>query len=392
MVFWVMLIWIMAIAFFFQHSMSACKLTSDGVYEYHANIGFTALIFSLPLFFIALRSGFVDTSSYMGEFNRVPVDMSEFSDYIHRNDRSYFFHALQMLFKIYVSDNAQSWIAVLAVFQAVLVLATFRRYSCDLGMTVFLFMASGLVCSWMCNGIRQFISVAVIFACTQWLLDKKWWFYLPVVLLMMGLLPITSKLGLPDPPWFLCGIHQAALIMFLACFFIQGKAFNARVYVLAAVFVVLVLTGGLDALLETSVEDTAYAKEMEYVQEDTGTSIMRVLVEAIPCILSFIAKREIEKNDVPPIIQLSINASIVTTVLYVASAFTSGIFVGRLPVYTEMYNFVLLPWLIKHPYKKHQRELTAGLMLGYLAYFYYQVNIAWDTSLYQSDILGINVN
>ena len=278
MVFWIMLIWIMAVAYFFQPTMCTRTVAGDGQYEYKASLGFSILIFSLPVFFIALRSGFVDTGSYIGEFNKAPIYMDEFSDFIHRNDRSYFYHALEMLFKVYISDNAQNWIAVIAILQAVLVMRTLRKYSCDMGMSVFLFMASGLVCGWMCNGIRQFITVAIIFACTQWLLDKKWWFYLPVVLFMMGLLPITSKFGFPEPPWFLCGIHQAALIMFLACFFIQGKAFNVRVYVLAAVFVVLVLSGGLDSLLETSVEDTAYAKEMEYVQADTGTSIMRVIV------------------------------------------------------------------------------------------------------------------
>ena len=392
MVFWIMLIWIMAVAYFFQPTMCTRTLAGDGEYEYRAGVGFMVVIFALPLFFIAIRSGFVDTASYIGEFEKVPTDMSEFSEFIHRNDRSYFFHALQMLFKVYISDYAQNWIVAIAVFEAVFVLYGFRKYSCDPGMTVFLFMASGLVANWMCNGIRQFITVAVIFACTQWLLDKKWWFYLPVVLFMMGLLPITSKLGLPEPPWFLCGIHQAALIMFLACFFIQGKAFNIRVYLLAGAFVVLVLSGGLNALLETSVEDTAYAKEMEYVQADTGTNIMRVAVEAVPCILAFAAKRRIEEEGAPPIIHLSINASNVTTVLYIASAFTSGIFVGRLPIYTEMYSLILLPWLIRHPYKQYKQELTIGVVVAYLAYFFYQVNVVWKTQLYQSELLGINVS
>ena len=392
MVFWIMLIWIMGVAYFFQPTMCVKTLAGDGEYEYRASFWFSFLIFSLPVFFIAMRSGFIDTGSYIKEFESIPADTSMFSVQLSRNDRSYLFHALQILFKAYVSDNAQNWIAAVAILQAVLVMRTLRKYSCDMGMSVFLFMASGLVASWMCNGIRQFITVAVIFACTQWLLDKKWWFYLPVVLLMMGLLPITSKLGLPQPPWYLCGIHQATLIMLFACFFIQGKAFNIRVYILAAAFVVLVLTGGLDSLLETSVEDTAYAREIEYVQADTGTNLLRVAMESFPCLLAFIAKRRIEEEGAPQIIQLCINASIVTTVLYVASAFTSGIFVGRLPIYTEMYSLILLPWLIRHPLKQYKQELTIGLVVGYLAFFFYQVSITWKTTLYQSEVLGINVS
>jgi transmembrane protein EpsG len=108
--------------------------------------------------------------------------------------------------------------------------------------------------------------------------------------------------------------------------------------------------------------------------------------------MAFVARKEIKKEEnLPPIIALSVNASVVTTVLYIASAFTSGIYVGRLPIFTEMYNFILLPWLIKHPYKKYRQHFTIAMILGYIAYFYYQVNIVWADSLYQSEILGINV-
>ena len=392
MIFWIMLIWIFAVTCLFQPRLSKRILADDGVYDYKATIGFSFLVFIVPLVFIALRSGFIDTGSYIGTFNNAPTDMSQFNEFINRTDKSYFFYALLMLFKVYISDNAQWWIAAIAVLQCVLVMRTFRKYSCDMGLTVFLFMASGIVCSWMCNGIRQFIAVSVIFACTQLLIDKKWFFYIPVVLLMMGVMPITSRFGLPTPPWFLCGVHQSTLVMLLGCFFIQGKALNKRVWVLAGIFAVLVFSGTLDNALDTSVENTTYVKDMEYVDADTGTRWFRVIVESVPFVMAFVARKEIKKEEnLPPIIALSVNASVVTTVLYIASAFTSGIYVGRLPIFTEMYNFILLPWLIKHPYKKYRQHFTIAMILGYIAYFYYQVNIVWADSLYQSEILGINV-
>ncbi len=392
MIFWIMLIWIFAVTYLLQPRMCERVPTADGAYDYKASIGFSIILFSLPLFFIALRSGFIDTASYIRTFNNAPTDMEQFDSFINKTDKSYFFYALMMLFKIHISENAQWWIAAIAVFQTVLVMRTFRRYSCDMGLTVYLFMASGIVCSWMCNGIRQFIAVAVIFACTQLLINKRWFIYIPVVLLMMGVLPITSRFGWEPPPWYLCGVHQSTLVMLLGCFFLQGKAFNKRVWILAAVFVALVITGSIDAVLDTSVENTTYVKDMEYVNADTGTSWMRVIVECVPMIMSLIAYKEIKsRDDVPDIINLSINASVITSVLYIASAFTSGIYVGRLPIFTEMYNFILLPWLIRHPYRKYRQLLTIALILGYAAYFYYQVNIAWINSQYQSELLGISV-
>ncbi|MBO4894787.1 MAG: EpsG family protein [Clostridia bacterium] len=391
MIFWIMLIWIFAVTYLLQPKICRRTLADDGVYDYKATVGFSVILFIVPLFFIAVRSGFVDTASYIGTFNNAPSDMSRFDEFVNRTDKSFLFYAFIMYFKNYISDNAQWWIAAIAIFQSVLVMYTFRKYSCDMGLSVFLFMASGIVCSWMCNGIRQFIAVAVIFACTQLLIDKKWYFYIPVVLLMMGVLPITTRFGWATPPWYLCGVHQSTLVMLLGCFFIQGKAFSKRVWILAAVFAVLVLTGGLDAALDTSVENTTYVKDMEYVDADTGTSWLRVMVESVPFVMAFVARKELKKEELPPIIALSVNASVITTVLYIASAFTSGIYVGRLPIFTEMYNFILLPWLIKHPYKKYRQQFTIAMILGYLAYFYYQVNIVWADSLYQSELLGINI-
>lgn len=392
MVFWVMLIWIFAVTYLFEPRLCPRTLADDGVYDYRATVGFSVLVFSVPLFFIALRSGFIDTASYIGTFNNAPSDMSQFNDFINKTDKSYFFYALMMYFKNYISDNAQWWLAAIAVFQSVLVMRTFRKFSCDMGLSVFLFMASGIVCSWMCNGIRQFIAVAVIFACTQLLIDKKWLIYIPVVLLMMGIMPITSRFGLPTPPWYLCGVHQSTLVMLLGCFFIQGKAFSKRVWLLAGIFAVLVISGGLDIALDTSVENTTYVKDMEYVDADTGTSWFRVIVESVPFAMAFVARREIKKEEnLPPVIALSVNASVVTTVLYIASAFTSGMYVGRLPIFTEMYNFILMPWLIKHPYKKYRQQFTIAMLLGYAAYFYYQVNMTWANVPYQSELLGINV-
>ena len=131
---------------------------------------------------------------------------------------------------------------------------------------------------------------------------------------------------------------------------------------------------------------------MEYIDADTGTSWFRVIVESVPFVMAFIARKKIKEYDnLPPVIALSVNASVVTTVLYIASAFTSGMFVGRLPIFTEMYNFILLPWLIKHPYRKYRQPLTIALIFGYALYFFYQVNMTWLNVPYQSEILGINV-
>ncbi len=390
MVFWSMLIWVTAIWYFIQPSMSSRRLCADGVYDEKVSTGYCILIFSLPLFFIALRSGFGDTGAYIDIFNDAPMVMSRFNEFIYTRDHSQLYYGVMMWFKLYVADDAQIWLALIAVIQSVLMLRIFKKYSADLGMSLFLFVASGAIVMWMCNGMRQFLAAAIVFTCTEWILKNKWYFFLPLAVLVMGLTPITSKLGLETAPWYLCGIHQSTLIFILSYFFIQGKAFNKRVWILIAVFIVLIFSGGLDSVLDSSVEDTTYVKDMTNVNADTGTSVFRTLVGSVPFVMALFARNELEKETTPPIIHLSANCSAITSVLYVASSFTSGIYVGRLPVFTEMYNLILLPWLIKHAYKENQKAITLAMIAAYLIYFYYQFNVAWGSYSYVSEALGIS--
>ncbi len=389
MVFWGMLIWVGAIWYFIQPSMSSRKLCADGVYDEKLSTGYCFLLFSFPMFFIALRSGFGDSGTYFSIFKGAPLVMSRFNEFIYTRDHSQFYYGAMMLFKIYIKDDAQMWITLIAIIQAVLMARTLKKYSPDIGMSLFIFVASGMAVMWMCNGMRQFLAVTIVFACTEWILENKWYYFLPIAILTMGLTPITSKLNLDLAPWYLCGIHQSTLIFIFSYFFIRGKAFNKRVWILIAVFVALIFSGGLESVLDSSVEDTTYVKDMANVNADTGTSVFRTLVGSVPFVLALLARNELKKETTPPIIHLSANCSAITSVLYIASSFTSGIYVGRLPVYTEMYNLILLPWLIKHPYKENQKALTLVMIVAYVAYFYYQFNVAWGSYGYTSDVLGI---
>ena len=386
-----MVIWVLAVGFFLKDSLTKRRLCDDGAIEYSSNALYSFFLFLLPVILVGLRSDFIDTASYISSFEHAPLTMDKLEQFADIRDHSKLYYGLQTPFKIFISENAQIWIALIAVLQSVLIMRTLRKYSCDLMLSAYLFVTSAMVAQWMCNGMRQFIAVAVLFACTRWMMENKWYFYLPLAVLLMGLTPITKRLGIEAVPWYLDGIHQSVLIMILAYFFIPGKAFNKRVWILAGIFAVLIVTGGIDAVLDTSVENTTYVKDMEYVEADTGTNWMRVLFNAIPMILSLIVRKEFEKDDVPQIIHLCANASVVTTVLYVASAFTSGIFVGRLPIYTEIYSLILVPWLLQHPYRKYRGYMTVVVMVLYAAFMYYQVNINWKYVVFRSEVLGINV-
>ena len=146
-----------------------------------------------------------------------------------------------------------------------------------------------------------------------------------------------------------------------------------------------------DVYLEDVVENTDYATSIEEFKEaDDGTSPIRILVESVPIIIAFIYRNRIKSN-LTPIIKLSINMSLVASGLYVISKIArSGIMLGRLPIYFSMYNLILLPWLIKNIFSKEVKRLVYySMFILYIAYFYYQMFIAWDNFDYISKILNI---
>lgn len=61
--------------------------------------------------------------------------------------------------------------------------------------------------------------------------------------------------------------------------------------------------------------------------------------------------------------------SIVSASIYLVSMFTSGIFIGRLPIYCSLYSYVLLPWEIKHLFNE-KTDKQCGHLVYYCMYVY----------------------
>ena len=150
--------------------------------------------------------------------------------------------------------------------------------------------------------------------------------------MLAGITPFYKFMGWGTPPWLLCGIHQSALIVVPIYFFVRGKALTKKVWLLLIVLLVLATTGLLDSFLESSTQNTMYAKDLTYVENTEGASPIRFFVSLVPIVLVFIKRKELLTDDTPAIINISVNMSFVSSTLYLASVFTSGIFVGRLPI------------------------------------------------------------
>lgn len=344
------------------------------VYEKRVNLFIAIMTFSVIIFFAGLRSYVGDTAAYIKMFNEYPLLSDAYDVIFDETAREPGFRLFSILIKTYISVEPNIWLFIIATISGICIVYTLYKYSSNYGMSIFLFMTSCQF-SWMFNGMRQFLVASIMFACTDFILKKK-----PVPYIAIALIMST--------------IHLSALIFVPIYFLVQGEPWDRKTMMFVICIVLaIVFTEKFTSILDTVVESTDYATSMEEFKDtDDGTNPIRIVVESVPVILAFIYRERI-KNKLTPILKLSINMSLVASGLYMISKIArSGIMLGRLPIYFSMYNLILLPWLINNIFEKNEKRLVNFLMIiCYLGFFYYQMEITWNGLGYISDILNIDV-
>lgn len=363
-----LLVW--AIAIMFLSSMFVNFTYSYDKYEGKVvrSKWLVAILAFLPVIIAAgMRQNVGDTGIYRNGFLELSGDISGIGNIIVNTSKDKGFAVLQVLIKAIIGNNATLFFLLIAAFQGGCILAVYKKYSCDFAMSLFLFIASADYISWMFNGMRQFIAVTITFASTGLVLKRK---YIPAVALT--LLAAT--------------IHASALIVLPIIFIVRGKAWNKRtVFVVASIVLLIAMFDRFTPILENLLQNTQYDGVMgdELWITDDGTSFFRTLVYSIPAILSVICLKFIRNED-DPIVNLATNMSIVSAFLYVLSSFTSGIYIGRLPIYFSLYGYILLPWLIRNCFTERSAKLVKiGMVFSYICYYYYQMCITWSFDLFK---------
>ena len=172
----------------------------------------------------------------------------------------------------------------------------------------------------------------------------------------------------------------AALLMIPIIFIVQGKAWNKKTLLfIVLVLVAILFIDSFTSFLDDSLQNTQYNNVVKDYTEwkDDGTNPIRVLVYSIPTIIALIGKKRIEESN-SILINMCVNMSIVSTGLFVVSMFTSGIFMGRLPIYCSLFGFILLPWEIDNIFDiKIKRILYLIAVILFLLFYFYQLHFIW---------------
>lgn len=369
LVYWSILIYTSIMGFF--TNMKSIKLKKGLRRENIVPKYLSYLTFFLLIFFVGMRTNVLDTSTYIDFFESLPRSIFK----INPNNTYGFetgFVVFSILIKQFISTNPNVWLMIIALISGICVMIPLRKYSLNFGFSAFLFISTTSF-SWMINGMRQFICVTILFYFTNLILEHKTFKYIILVLLLST-------------------IHTSCIIAIPVYFLVQDKPWDKKnIFLVALVVCVLLFTGSFVSVLNQLLLGTTYEGITSQFSNDDGVNLIRVLVNAMPTIIAFIFRKRLEKID-SKIINLCINMSFVSTMLYVIGSATSGILVGRLPIYFSLYNLILLPNMIEYLIKPKHRILVyivCGFL--YIIYFYYQMDIAWNGLIYQSLPLGISV-
>lgn len=322
-----------------------------------------AMIAFVPVIYMAGNRGsyFADTYNYVRNFREMPNSFSTLPAYIDTISKDKGYYIASTLIKILISADEKVYLLVVAIFQGIVLVTVYRKYSSNYLFSIFLFFASSDYISWMFNGIRQFTAVTIIFAGTTFFMKKK---YVPAIALVL----LAST------------FHRSALIMLPFVLVSLGKAWNKRtLFFVGIALMAVVFVNQFTDLLDSTLSGTQYTNVVSDYTEagDDGTNPLRVALYSIPGVLSFIGRRRIQEEN-NQLIHFCANMSIVSMGLYVVSMFTSGIFLGRLPIYVSLYGYILLPWEIENLFTEESKKIVyVGVSVIYLVFYYYQMHIAW---------------
>lgn len=305
------------------------------------------------------RQLFGDTEMYRRTFLNLPSEFGQIAPYMKTVQKGHGFRLLEMLFKCYISNSDIAFFTFVAVIQISCLVYIYRKYSPNFWLSIFLFVASTDYLSWMHNGIRQFIAVAIIFLCVPLIAKRR---YILAVIIVL----LSSQ------------IHGTALIFLPFIFVVNGEFRNRRTLLfLVGIVLAVVFVDRVTGFLISAMEDTAYEGDIAFLKTDNGTNIFRVLFYSVPAVMSWVYRSTIDNaND--PLINVCANLSIVTMGFYIFSFFTSGILMGSIPIYFGLSNYILIPWLMENVYDRVSAKLLETVfVVVYTIFFYYQCGPAW---------------
>lgn len=259
-----------------------------------------------------------------------------------------FFWGIARIVHIF-TDNTSVSFFIFALLIIFLITKTIYNYSTILELSMFLYIATMDYYSSF-NGIRQWVAAAILFYASKYIYQGKFFNYLLLVLIAT------------------C-FHNSAIIMLPIYFLVRSKPWSRTIWVtvIFSILITLLFPNFTNFVLNTLEGNESYQKYLNLDPNDDGVHPLRVLVAAVPVLLSVIGYKLMNTSKKIEI-DVWINFSLLNLVTLLIA--TQNTFIARICFYFSLYNVLLIP-LILNIFNKESKRILYFLII--VLYFIYMI-------------------
>lgn len=309
------------------------------------------------VFFAGLRTANNDTGSYIESFiyivQKGPINWSEISLLNYGG-----FDIYQQLLKTYISDNAQCLIFVSALITTVLYMHYIAKHSNFYCGAIALFFFN--LYAFSMAGIKQAIAIAIAFYGIDAVNRKK---YLSATLIFL----------------IAFGFHPYVICL-LSMLFLRDRVWDKKTVLLCIGSALIV------ANLETFFGAISSIGKSYSIDEFSNYTInpFRVVIEAVPIVISFLYRRQINATKDKMLI-LGTNMNIIGFFFLSLGLFVNPMYMGRIATYFTALSMISIPKMLKVAFGNKENQIfIKGYYSLMAAYFVLDltklgsISLAWD--------------
>lgn len=334
-----------------QQSQRIINKSGELEYVYKDKVFFFLMAFSMA-FFVGLRTRGNDTYAYRLMYEAMPVGLNPIQLMASTPVASS--PGLNLLCATLrnLGATAQDYFMVCALLTNLTYLWFLRKYTTDIGLSIFYFITMG-VYTFTMAAIKQTLAVAFLLIATDRAIEKKWVKYI-------FWLTIAEL------------FHPYAFV-YLVVPFLSFSPWTKKNYLLLAGTVVVALfmstfmgaIGGLTDALGYDYDANAFS--------GTGVNLFRVIVVWVPVVLSYFCKEQLRDSEDREL-NILLNLSMMNSVIMFIGIFGTANYFARLANYFLIFQCLALPRIL-------QKMGGTGLIkvasiVGFLGYFYYGTVLA----------------
>lgn len=304
------------------------------------------LIIFIVTLFSGLRTTYNDTSTYIYAYTLLDKNDIRINELLEPYGG---FEIYQKLIKHYVSENPQALLIITAVILNVIFIGFIGKYSVQFAQSIYLYL-TGLYIFGMA-GMKQALAIAFSLFAIENMLRRRY---------------IRALLWLA----FACTFHPYIICLIILPL-LKKKAWDKKTAIIL-LFVIICLSN-----LDTFLALTSTVGKDYTVEEITSSTVnpMRVLVESMPIIISFMARRRINESQNELLI-LGVNMSIIRFFFIAIGLFMNPIYFARVGTYFSSVSAVIVPLTLMYAFQDLKESRIC--YLGY--YFLYTVYFILDTT------------